>query len=170
MYLSTVPLWIGLSPLFHMEDYIKLWRQFLKKNKTTFWQLCRVHPLVNILSRLLDPAFIKYSCFGTTFVFWSTRILNTYLNTVFPSTPTANLNIVSPSTPTTNLNTVFPSTPTTRVSTKWLIFLLKICAIFAQIFFCELLRNFCAWNAISFVQFFWRNLRKTGTITQKVTF
>ena len=30
-----------------------------------------------------------------------------------------------------------------RVSTKWLNLLRKICAIFAQFFFCELLRYFC---------------------------
>jgi len=40
-----------------------------------------------------------------------------------------------------------------RVSTKWLNLLRKICAIFAQIFFCELLRYFCAWNAMSFARF-----------------
>ena len=39
-----------------------------------------------------------------------------------------------------------------RVSTKWLNLLRKICAIFAQIFFCELLRYF--WNAMSFALFF----------------
>ena len=52
-----------------------------------------------------------------------------------------------------------------RVSTKWLNLLRKICAIFAQFYCCELLRYFCAWNAMSFARFFaifLRNLRKTG--------
>ena len=43
---------------------------------------------------------------------------------------------------------------TFRVSTKWLNLLRKICAIFAQFFFCELLCYFCAWNAMSFALFF----------------
>ena len=79
-----------------------------------------------------------------------------------------------------------------RVSTKWLNLLRKICAIFAQIFFCELLRmkrnEFCA---IFFAQFaqnwkyflrklrmkrnfsfahFFAELRKTASFTQNVTF
>ena len=54
-----------------------------------------------------------------------------------------------------------------RVSTKWLNLLRKICAIFEQNFFFELLRYFFAWNAMSFARFcaiFLRNLRKTGNI------
>ena len=36
---------------------------------------------------------------------------------------------------------------------KSLYFLRKICATFAQNFVCGLLRNFCAWNAMSFARF-----------------
>ena len=81
---------------------------------------------------------------------------------------------------------------TDRVFTKWLNFLRKVCAIFAQIFFA----NFCALNAMSFALFFCaicakpeiffakvahetkfqfcliflRNLRKTASFTQNVSF
>ena len=75
------------------------------------------------------------------------------------------------------------------------IFCAKFALFSRKIFFCELLRNFCAWNAMSFARFcaiFFaqfpqnqkyflrifahetkivvRNLRKTGSITQNVTF
>ena len=84
-----------------------------------------------------------------------------------------------------------------RVSTKWLNLLRKICAIFAQIFFwrtfalfLRMKRNeFCALffaqfaqnrkyflrklrmkRNFSFAQFFLRDLRKTASFTQNVTF
>ena len=46
-----------------------------------------------------------------------------------------------------------PLNATSGVSTKWLNLLRKICAISAQIFFWELLRYFCSWNAMSFALF-----------------
>ena len=54
--------------------------------------------------------------------------------------------------------------------TQWVLrgFAQFFCAICAkpEIFFA----NFCAWNENSFAQIFLRNLRKTGRITQNVTF